>query len=456
MKRNWLILLALILLIIVPPALTGYNHLKKAESATPESSRYYELAAKILFWRPELYEKAGLAAAESDPQRAIGLLRLARQKGRLSPAGRAALGEAYFASGAEANAISEWESLLNEGQETGRIGPRLASWYHTQGRYNDEEQVLRQWLTIDPTNVEANEGMGLLLAASASPEAFTRLELASAASPEAARRLEGLLTALGSPDSPPAYQLTLAGQALANLNEWILALSAFERATLADETYAPAWAWLGLARQQTGQADAQPAIERALALDTASAPIRGMAGIYWQTERNYPRAEEHYLAATQMEPGNPAWWLALAAMISQRDIPAALETYLHATQLAPTDANTWYTLAAFCVENGVYIQDRGLDAALRAYALAPDNPQYMDMLGRLLAADGETDTAEEMYKKAGAADPQNAAPRFHLALLYLQTNRPAQAKNSLQEVNALDPGGQYGAQAQKLLERYFP
>jgi tetratricopeptide (TPR) repeat protein len=459
MKRNWLILLALAAIITVPPIATGYRYLEQAETSISgsESSRYYESAAKILFWQPELYEKAGLKAGISgDQARAIEMLTLARQKGVLSPNGQLYLGDVYLLSGAVDNAIAEWESLLSEGQETASVCPRLMKEYHTQGRYDAEERVLRKWLDFDPINPEANERLGLLLTANDTPEALPLLERAAADSPEAAARLEELLSALQQADVPATYRLTLSGRALANLGEWALARHAFEHATQVDPTYAPAWAWLGLARQRTGIAGAQEALEKALALDSSSALIHAMLGLYLESRGEFAQAEAQYTTATKLEPENPAWWQALGRVVAQRDLVTALEHYLRATELAPQDPETWYAMAVFCIENEAFVQDYGLDAALRAYALKPGNLQYMDTLGRALAASGESDSAEALFLKAITTAPQDAAPVFHLGLLYLQTNRGAEAKARFQEAVQLDPDGPYGTQAKKALERYFP
>jgi predicted Zn-dependent protease len=110
------------------------------------------------------------------------------------------------------------------------------------------------------------------------------------------------------------------------------------------------------------------------------------------------------------------------------------------------------------VENNAYLEEYGLGAALRAYALEPNNPAYMDMVGRAQMGTDQTEAAETMFKKALAADEQDSdfIYHFHLGLLYLQTQREAQAKDELQTTLKLDPQGPYGKQAKALLERYFP
>lgn len=453
-----LILLLLTALIVIPPMLAGAVNLSLARSAQnpAEASKYYEMAAKFLFWRSDLYEQAGLQAF-ADPPRAIQLLIKARQKGSLHPNGQLSLGDAYLNSGETDQAISEWENLLNGKQETGQISPRLALVYHAQGQIPDETRVLRQWLDFDKNNADASERLGRILAAEAAPEALPLLETAAAASPEAASRLAGLIATLKTSQTQPAYGLTLCGQALARLDEWPLAEQALLRAVEALPEYAPAWAWLGLARQHNQSANALEALERAIQLDGQSAPMHAMLGTYWQQSGNADKARTEFDIATKLEATNPAWWLALAEAESQSDLPAALTAYSQAIKLAPQDAGNWYALAAFCVENNVYLDDYGLNAALRAFALQPDNPAYMDMLGRAQMGLEDWTAAEVIFKKALEAQSASSGfiQHYHLGLLYLQTNRTSQAKFEFEQTAALDPQGPYGGQAKKLLERYF-
>jgi tetratricopeptide (TPR) repeat protein len=455
-----LILLLLTILVAAPPLISGYANLAYAEDASNqmEASRYYESAARLLPWRPDLYEQAGLEAFPADPRRVIQMLVAARRKDALTPRGQVTLGDAYFTSGETEQAMSEWESLLNRNQETGQVAPRLAQEYHAQRQYAAETQILRQWLEFDPLNADAGGRLGILLAASAAPEALPLLELAAAASPETASRLAGLISALQAPGDDPAYRLALCGQALARLDEWPLAEQAFSQAVEANPEYAAAWAWLGLARQQNKAANALEALEYANRLDGKSAPLHAMLGTYWLREGQAQTARAEFETATQLEPSNPAWWLALAGAASQTDLTAAVQAYLQAVSLDPQEAENWYALAAFCVENNAYLEEYGLDAALRAFALDPHNPVYMDMLGRAQLGTGQTETAEVMFKKALAVGASKTAfiHHLHLGLLYLQTGREAQAKDELQQTLKLDPQGPYGQQAKALLERYFP
>ena len=448
-----LVCVLLTTLVGFPPFAVGTYHLWLAETSANslDASHAYETAATFLFWRQDLYEKAGLLAG-GEPQRAIQLFTSARERGNLSPVGQAALAEAYFASDQTGLALALSQNLLAANQEIPRVGPLLAKYYRERGQLDEETRVLRRWLEGDPQNPQASQRLGLILAAQAAPEAVPLLQTASQT------QFGNMINALEAPGNL-TYRLTRCGQALAQMNEWILAEQAFTHAVTTDSAYAEAWAWLGLARQHNGRPGAQQALVNAIQLNGQSASIHVMAGTYYLQSGNPGEAVNQFKTATQEEPGNPAWWVALGGAAAQIDLSVALNAYIQAIDLAPQQADYWYDLAAFCVERNAYIDDYGLNAGLQAYALEPHNPLYMDMLGRVQTAAGLYDPAEVMFKKAletaGSSDP-TAMFHLHLGLLYLQNSHNDLAKFEFEQALTLDPTGLYGSQAQKLLQRYFP
>jgi Tfp pilus assembly protein PilF len=418
---------------------------------------YLRLLA-LMPWRLELYEKA--AFSETDPAQARLLLETARRQGALTPAGRLALAENYFQSGDTAQALAEWRGLLESGQETAIAGDRLAAYYHQQRDYAAEAHILRRWLSFDAKNAAANERLGLLLAASSPREALPFLRAAGTNSPETALRLRGLLSSLEAALLQPSasYQLIVAGRELASRGEWPLAETAFARAVEANPRYAEAWGWLGEARQQAGsQKDALVALQAAVRLDPDSALLRGFLGLYFQRRAEYSRAAEEFARAAALEPQTPYWGLlAGEAAASQGDLLAALGQYQLTAENNPQDPQTWRALALFCLEYETYIEETGLPAAYRAWLLDRADPLNMDAFGRVLTALEQVESAERMFLQAIQADPQFAAAHFHLALLYLETERLDKARYSLAQALRLDPQGEIGAQARRLLERYFP
>ena len=477
LRRIFLVVGLLLVLVFGPVIFAGYTDLSFVSLAPSahDQSIYYESAARRLPWALDLYQAAGSAALDANEYgRAIMLFQTARQKSALTPIGQFQLGKAWLLNGDQDQALAEWQGLLN-GQAPAAVSasPYLADIYHAQARFDDEERVLRQWLALDPKNADVHYRLGLLLFADAAPEAIPLLEFAAAVSPQLEPAADGLRsalkTALASPSA--ADSLTYCGQTLAAINEWPLALRAFSRAVDADANNALTWAWLGETRQQTPLippifgvqnggmrgGSALDALQRAVTLAPDSAQIRAMFGLYWQRQRDWQKALAEFEAAARLEPQNAIWQVSLGDVtVRAGNLVTALTYYQNAASLGPKDPQTWRALALFSVENDVDIDGIGREAALQAYALEPENAHNMDILGRALTATGQYDAAEVLFKKALAAAPRAASPAFHLALLYLQTDKADLAKQYLQSAQALDPDGPIGAQAARILTRYFP
>ncbi len=460
MKRNAAILLALLLLIGLPPLGWGYFNLARAQklrqTSPAQASSHYQTAARLLFWQPGLHEKAGLAAFESrDIEQAYSLLVDAQEQETLSPEGWLALGEIFILNGDFESAYTQaWLPLYQTGFASQALLTRLAEYAAYKQEPSLEILYLNRLIEQKPANAPARFRLGILLAVDSPESALVNLEQAQR--PASDPLLQALQQALAQDD--PAYRHILIGRALANLGEWPLALKGFRAAAEENPDYAEAWAWQAEALFQIGaeMALVEKYYEKALALNPNAAGIQAMVGLYWERNRNYPQAEAHYLQAIALEPQNPAWRLALAGVVARRDLPAALEHYRAATQLAPDDISTWMAMATFSVEYEAFLEDAGLDAALRAYALEPENFEVLALLGRVLTAAKEVETAQIMYEKAIALAPNLPAPRFHLALLHLQTGQRVEAREAFEAVIRLDPGGPYGQQAQEILARYFP
>ena len=464
--RVSLIIGLLLALALGPITIAGYNDLALAASLSSphEQSVYYESAAQRLPWAAYLYETSASAAMRAgDYERAIALFQVAQRKSALSPNGQFELGWAYFLLGERSQALDEWQAIPSGNPATASAGPYLADGYHAQARFDDEERTLRQWLALDPQNADAQYRLGLLLFADASPEALPLLEFVASASPELKPAADGLRVALKTAleAGAPAAALTYCGQTLAAIGEWPLALRTFSRATQADPSHAPAWAWLGEARQHVPEGgDPLEALQRAVSLAPGSAQVQVVFGLYWQRQADWEKARQAFETAAQLEPQNPAWQISLGQIYVQLgNLVTALDYYQDAVELAPNDSRTWRALALFSVENDVDLETIARDAALRAYALEPENAQNMDALGRALLATQQYDAAETFFKKAIEAAPglpSSAAPAYHLALLYMETNRRDLAEEYLRSARALDPDGPLGAQAARVLERYFP
>ena len=455
-----LILLLLLTLILAPASLAGLLDLRSASRSETagdyaSAASAYASAARRLPWQPSLWERAGMMAQSAgDSGNAILFLERAGQHNILSARGWLSLGQAYQQQGEASSAELAWEQAL----PLAEAYRSLAQAHREEDDYQAAIQDWRASLAQENGNAEAHYQLGLLLAATSPEEALPELMQAAQFDSSLDAPVQTLRTALnaGSISDDRAYQLLLAGRALGALGEWDLAGEAFRNAVAARATYAEAWAWLGEAEQQLGQ-DGSEAMARALAYNPNSAMVQGLYGLYFQRQGQPAEAVAAFQKAVDLEPDDAVWQMALGSAYEQTgDLAHAVNDYLRAVQLAPADVSTWRGLANFCLRNQADQVEYGLPAAFHLLELAPDDWRSYDIAGQMLQGTGALVGAELVLKKALQMAPLEAAPALHLGLLYLQTGRDAAARTYLLNAQTLDPRGPYGAQAQRLLERYFP
>lgn len=85
----------------------------------------------------------------------------------------------------------------------------------------------------------------------------------------------------------------------------------------------------------------------------------------------------------------------------------AAESFERATQAEPRNAQAWHHLAQAYAQHNRYLA-RSLPAIERACELAPMNPAYLKLAGRLHALAGQLEKAERYYNEAvawGGEDP---------------------------------------------------
>ena len=124
--------------------------------------------------------------------------------------------------------------------------------------------------------------------------------------------------------------------------------------------------------------------------------------------------------------------------------------------MAPTEATYWRALANFCAQYNMQVAEEGLPAARMAVELGGEDPQALDTLGWTLTLLGRYGEAQDALEKAINSDPQFAQGRLHLGIVALQTEDWETAKEQFLRARDLDPDGPVGAQAQALLNQYFP
>jgi tetratricopeptide (TPR) repeat protein len=462
-NKKWLvptIVAALLAAVFLPLIYTGYSEVKHGEAEFAaknylSAAESFEQAARLLIWRSDLWENAGIAAgAGGNLSDAIIFLKRAP---KLSEQGWLVLGYSYFNTGDASSALKAYQKGL-QFHDSASLYSGLAFIYRQQKDWPAESDALRNQTRLDMDDAYAHYRLGLLLSFLEPEQALPELMLASSLDPETDPAVQTLRTALNLSATQPdaSEQLVTIGRTLGLVQEWDLSIGAFEKAIALKADSAEAWAWLGEAKQQTGQ-DGRVELDRAMSIDHTSVTVRALRGLYWNRQQRYSQMLAEYLLAAEYEPENPAWQASIGdAYLKRGDLAAALTAYQRATELAPNEATYWRLLAIFCSENGVHVEDVGLPAAQKAVMLAPDDPDALDVLGWSYLSSGRYASAEQTLLDVIDRFPEHFPAHIHLAMTYLAQGNHAAAFNELTYVRDTDPNGSTGSFAKQLLEKYFP
>lgn len=455
-----LVLLTLFAAFVIPFFSSGWLALNRAQTSLAAAdygaaAESFSRAALFFPWRGDLWERAGVAAAKAqDYSRSVAYFRRAVN---LSEEGWIWLGASQLSLGDAEGAVSTLRRGLQV-YDSAAMYRLLAAAHREQKDWKEERAALENQLRLDPSDAYASYRLGLLLTVFAPERALTYLTFAASLDPQFDPAVQTLRSALNLSAAQPSasQQMATLGRALGLVKEWDLAGLAFEKAIALDEENAEAWAWLGEAKQQVGQ-DGTAELDKAVSLDPASVVARGLRALYWSRQGKYPLTLAEYALAAKYEPENPAWQVGMgSAYAANGDLVSALSAYQRAVELAPNEAAYWSLLAVFCADYGIYLEEIGLPAANKAMDLSPDDPASLDALGWVYLSSGRYASAEQVLSDAAARFPDSLPISIHLAMTYLaQGNRPA-AFETLTRVKSLDPRGDYGETAARLLERYFP
>ena len=454
-------IIALILaLVVIPPIARGYWDLGQAESlrlSSPgQAAARYKSAALLLPWRDDLWEQAGLMAlTDDDPDLALQLF---DRSSELSAKGSMAQGDALYRTGKVDSALLLWEKLRDEGSASAQLLNRIGHVYYEQHRFEEASEAFLSSVKLDDTDSDSYYMLGLLLATQSPQEAVKALIKAGQLDPKLDPVVQSLRAGLNAASllSDKSAQLTSAGRTLAGAGSLLLAREALENAIKSDPQYAPAWAWLGYVKQSF-QEDGLAELDRALQLDRNSAEIRSLRAVYFLRENNFEKAKAEFEEAARLDPQNADWQIALGDLTARTgDIQKGLEYYQHAVELSPNKADYWRAMANFIIDYNGSIQEIGLPAALKARALAPDDPQNSITLGRVFYSLGELDAAEKIWTDVLQKNPDLPSIHLYLGVLYLQEGNSELAYQHLLQTVNLDENGPYGSQASRMLDQYFP
>ncbi|MBI4927135.1 MAG: tetratricopeptide repeat protein, partial [Anaerolineae bacterium] len=253
----------------------------------------------------------------------------------------------------------------------------------------------------------------------------------------------------------PAYRLTVMGRALAGLPEWDLAQAAFTQAVEQNPAYAEAWALLGEAMAQNG-GDGSAALRRAVEINPDSVLSRALLALNLARRMDWDGAIEHMQAAAHLEPQRAVWRIELGNFHAQQgDVNQAFEEYQIAARIAPRELDVWLALGNFSLIYGFSVEDVGLPAAKRAVEIGEESAAAFNLLGAVQWELGDDVQAEENLKKALELEPSYVRANLNLGNLYLKQGLTNQALEQYAAAVSLDPHGEVGQMAQRMIDRYF-
>lgn len=150
--------------------------------------------------------------------------------------------------------------------------------------------------------------------------------------------------------------------------------------------------------------------------------------------------------AVAAKPDLTAGWMALAKVaVKEKKHQIAIDAAKKALEIDDEDADMWLVL----YQSYTALGDKANAAA--AEKKAPANPSKLFNEAARLINEGKDADAEEVLKRAIAADDKYAVAYYELGMVYVRAGKNAEAKAALSKYLELDPKGKDAATAKEML-----
>ena len=208
----------------------------------------------------------------------------------------------------------------------------------------------------------------------------------------------------------------------------------------------------GLLRSQQKTDDALAVLQAGV--DSLANPVRLKMQLARLTEEqgHEAQAEQIYLQVIDQEDNYAPAYVALGVLREKSgDKAAALDDYRKAVKYDQKNVSALNNLAYLLADN-FGESEEGLNYALMAFRLEPNDPRIMDTLGYLLLLNERSDDAVKVLDRAHQMLPKENAVALHLAQALLATGKKEKGREVLQDV--LKNGSpQEKAQAKTILSK---
>ena len=253
------------------------------------------------------------------------------------------------------------------------------------------------------------------------------------------------------------------GQMLASAGRLEEARAKFSRSVAEAPDFLAAWIDLAmLERHVTGLPAAMTVVQKAQAHNPKSAVASVLGGDVLRAAGKLPEAEQVYREVHGKTPSSVSTSRLFRIQLQQGHRPQALATIQGWLQAHPGDVLIRMELAeeniqagetkaaieqyellasklprdARVLNNLAWVYDRvndprAINAAERAYQLAPDATDVLDTYAYLLFRKGDKRTGAELLRQAYGTDPRSPDIAFHMAVVLADANDPDGAKKIL-------------------------
>lgn len=172
-------------------------------------------------------------------------------------------------------------------------------------------------------------------------------------------------------------------------------------------------------------------------LDKKDANIPMLLGMVYGSKKDYRAALDAFNRAEDLNPKSPQPIFEQGVVRNlMGNKKEAVAEYMRVLRLAPNHVPALNNLACLYAEESRDM-DKAMEAAAKAYILAPRDGAVLDTLGFVLTKKGKADEGLKLLKKADETMPGNPSIIYHLALAYNEKGDTALAAQSLEKALGL-------------------
>jgi tetratricopeptide (TPR) repeat protein len=195
--------------------------------------------------------------------------------------------------------------------------------------------------------------------------------------------------------------------------------------------------------QQTGRLDdsmikkAIEQYEKVTQKDPADSDSWLMLGRLYKVSQNFPKAENAYKKALELDPDNQFAVSGLAMLYSdQGDSKSAVEMW---RRLAEKDPRPDHLRALAKAYEDARDYKTAAQTLRRALEAAPRDPELKGALAQDLLLSDDVDAALKIYGELAAADPKDAQVQIQISRIYREKHDLVKARAAQDKARAIDP-----------------